>query len=514
MRNHDNEDRSWYNRSMSDSRSEGASNALFGMLAFAFFLALAPYGGLDRDEGWLVEQSWRLLNGEVPHRDSVNIYPAGRYVLVAALMKLTGETVWAARLAGALLEAITAMMVLVVGRRMMPLSLALCAAGTTALLPGAWHKAWYGLVPLVIFWCWQRWLEGQDRRWAWVTGLVAGLGFWFRQDTALFSLVAIGVVVGARARDERQELSALWTMWGTAGAVILAGLAAYSVVVSPVQLLSELFVRAASAGMPDVPSASRSLQVEGRHGVADVGVAVLCGVITVWSLGAGARAAWRGWTQDRQTASQVLWLVVVGLLMSNQILRANVVTRFLQVSPPLFLLWWASGPAESAKVVRAMSFCALVAVPLTLLAGLLPRHDGTAAVAPKFSGSVARWMAPYEPYTVDGRELYVVPSDRDVFMPVALWLRHAEEKVLLVPGPSALYAVAGRRNPSRYVRWTPDDPSHREHVLALAAQDAVDLVVVQRSFLKKEGEAWGPLLERCCVEDATVGQHTVYRVRR
>ena len=123
---------------------------LLGIAAFAWYASYCRHGDLLQDEGWQLDSALRILGGQLQHRDFHSIYPAGRHYLIAASLALFDESLLAVRLHWCLLDAVSVMLVLAIGRRLMPPGLALAAALTAVALPGPWHKVYYALIPLLV----------------------------------------------------------------------------------------------------------------------------------------------------------------------------------------------------------------------------------------------------------------------------------------------------------------------------------------------------------------------------
>ena len=76
----------------------GVVASALGILALAYFLPTAQAGLELRDEGFFLALARRAAEGELPHRDFVDIYGPGIYLLNGALLRWFDMQVLAVRL--------------------------------------------------------------------------------------------------------------------------------------------------------------------------------------------------------------------------------------------------------------------------------------------------------------------------------------------------------------------------------------------------------------------------------
>ncbi len=500
-------------------------------LSWLFFLMLAPWGNVHRDEGWLLESSWRVSRGEIPHLDFSTIYPAGRYYLLAWWMDLTDTTLLALRTMHATLRAVTVALVWSIGRRWMPWPLALMAAMAATFVPGPWHKTLYVLVPLVVVRAWQGWLDHPSRWTAALTGVVAGIGFWFRQDTAAFAALSIGAVAGMRAlRSEgrRQELEAMVAMVAGGLVTFLAGLLFFSAGPGPEIVLYEVLFAAFADGTPEAGVMAGILLGDlDRYGARGLmiltGASLAAALVTLSGLASGLTGLRH--PEHRRIASQLLVMSLLYALMANQIFRGNAYTRFLQAVPPFYLLWFAGASLEATTVLdrsaawwRRTGAALLVLVaalgPVGLFYACMPVR-GQQMITPEFSGTIVTMWERDHAYSIDNITFYGDPMEMDPVLMMIHEIRKivdAEDTVLFVPGPSMAYVISRRPNPSRFVRWVPDTPDRLEEFAEMLQSEEVEWIVVDEVFLNRASLAWRAVLSRYARKVRSIDRHEVWKV--
>jgi hypothetical protein len=183
--------------------AEGAVVAVLVGLACAAYLSLVRYG-FNKDWGvFLVEETFfaqtarRVLLGALPYRDFSIPYTPGVFYLHARLMEWLGPDLVVLRAAQVACRAVFCLALYAAGRQLLPPAF---AALPPALLlgmdtaPPHWdiHPGWYAAPASVItVWALARYIRAGRGRWLIAAGAAAGVGFAFKQNTALLSLMAV-----------------------------------------------------------------------------------------------------------------------------------------------------------------------------------------------------------------------------------------------------------------------------------------------------------------------------------
>lgn len=169
-----------------------------------WMLAYLRRGWVPHDEGTVAQSAARVLRGELPHRDFVDLYTGALSYLNALSFRLFGETLLAPRIALLLVALLWVPAVYAVARRFLsPL-----AAGGTTLLAVAWSlpnyfaalPSWYNLV-LATFGlaALLRGLRGGGRSWLAAAGACGGVSVLFKLPGLFF--IAAGLLAIAYAEQ-------------------------------------------------------------------------------------------------------------------------------------------------------------------------------------------------------------------------------------------------------------------------------------------------------------------------
>jgi len=162
---------------------------VFGALYYSAFL---DYGINLLDEGYLLNSSLRVLNGEVPYRDFYTPYPPGRYYLVAAIFKIFGINGLFLRILEAIILLSTSI-ILFKASRLLGISriYSLIPSFLIFIAPGPWHKCFYPFFTSLNILALIAYIKKQNYiRFTLVSSLI-GLTILFRQDLAFISLIMI-----------------------------------------------------------------------------------------------------------------------------------------------------------------------------------------------------------------------------------------------------------------------------------------------------------------------------------
>ncbi len=439
----------------------GVACVLFVVLA-AFFLSYARYGINILDEGYLLGAVQRVSLGEVPYRDFAHQYAPGRFYLFSWLFDLAAPSVQLVRTVWALLLAATGALLFLLARRFAGPVAALWPALALAAAQGPWQKTPLVLGSVLLALAIVRFCERPGAPRALVVGGLAGLVLLFRQDVALYALLAFAVAAlrmaftgwpaalastEGRGRKWLGEVSwlppAAWVGLCALAftlVLILPGLAFYWAGALNQAVRSILFaglegVRANALPFPDLmPLFPRSLgdliEVPSRllHYLPPVVLLVAA------LLALGARSVSR--------SAALLGLATLGLLLFRLDLDRSHAMHLLQVLPiPWVLLsaaldrWWRAHPATAG-------LAALVALGVLSKVG----HG-------HYPSSVWVRAGMDAPLGLERADLVCEPNRAAALAGAVRHLQAATEPgepVLALPDLPLIHFLADRPNPLRY----------------------------------------------------------------
>src|SRR5262249_20326672 len=133
-----------------------------------------------------------------PYRDFATLYTPGLHYLHAWTFGLLGRDLVSVRLLLIVVKTSIALLLYVLGRRLMPpafavLPVLLLFAVDTAPLMWEPHPAWYALLfALACVWAIVKLIESGADRWIVAAGVFASLAMLFKQNFGLFALMAVG----------------------------------------------------------------------------------------------------------------------------------------------------------------------------------------------------------------------------------------------------------------------------------------------------------------------------------
>ena len=220
------------NIALSDSSQANPThlNRTLPVLVFIFCVAylclFLRYSSLEPDEGIVLQGAQRILNGQVPYRDFFSFYTPGSFYLVAATLKLFGDSFLVARLNLAIAGAGCSVLTYLLAIRVCTGGYALFAATLTTCSAVAYRflvlHNWYStLLAGLGLYCAVRLLESRKPMWAFATGSFCSLTTMFEQSKGaglcfglVLSFVALRVV-GQKSAFQKPDLKmfALGFLW-------------------------------------------------------------------------------------------------------------------------------------------------------------------------------------------------------------------------------------------------------------------------------------------------------------
>lgn len=173
--------------------------AIFCISAFLVSTLLFDRAFSAYDDGIAAEGARQVLRGAVPYRDFWALYAPGSYYVNALLIKLLGPSLLSMRVLLPLMVLVQAGMLFGILRRLVA-SRSACAAAalayiafipigiTTANPMTDWLTA-----ALAGAYCFVRWVEKPESRWAYACGAMLGISALFRQDGGVYAAFAFVV---------------------------------------------------------------------------------------------------------------------------------------------------------------------------------------------------------------------------------------------------------------------------------------------------------------------------------
>lgn len=419
-------------------------------------LFLLPVGIDDLDEGYFVQQSVRVLRGQLPYRDFESLYTPGLLYVHAALFGvLGGPHLLAPRALGLLLRAGIVALMYVLARPLVrhPLWAALPAVFLLVGFddaPDRWepHPGWPStLCALLGVWC-------LTRRWLVAAGVAAAAAYLFKQNAGAF--IALGLVICLF--PNWRAMVTLSLAWGVATALWLLPLLV--AIGGRVDLLLPFVGGVNQAGLFSPPEPT-------------IVIPILCLV--------GGVALLR-----RPHEPRLRWYVICGTaLLLTQYPRSD--SLHLVWSTPLLLVVGAIG----LQRVRLMAVGVVV-----LWAGYLclPVLEYRASLVSQATTSIQG-----------------IPGANGLRVPTRTWsdllntigeIQHRTapgEPILVYPSSPLLYVLAGRPNPTRFDHLNPGAarPAQIRETIERVRNARVRLVVVGEFWRQQ----WGAPLDNAPLEE-------------
>jgi 4-amino-4-deoxy-L-arabinose transferase-like glycosyltransferase len=187
---------------------------LLFMVFALFFLFLLFNQGVNRyDEGIFVYGAEKILDGDIPYKDFWAIYFPAQFYTLAALFKLFGPTMIAARICSTLIRYILVIMTYVLARKFVSQKYALIASFLLLIWLGSYQFYENPMLPALVFslasfLAFLRFIRMRHRRWLFVCGVLVGVTTLYRQDMGAYTflstiLVAIPFVfVNETSKDD------------------------------------------------------------------------------------------------------------------------------------------------------------------------------------------------------------------------------------------------------------------------------------------------------------------------
>ena len=149
------------------------------IVTLGFFWLFHNRGLTVHDEGYILDASWRFVNGEVPYRDFFIQYTPGIVFTIGGLFKLTGPSILAGRLLMVIIGGLISLLLYRITRSIIP-SLLFLAWGIPQLnFP--W-PTWFALLFML--------LSLATNKQSFLSGLFASITFLFKQNFGLATILA------------------------------------------------------------------------------------------------------------------------------------------------------------------------------------------------------------------------------------------------------------------------------------------------------------------------------------
>jgi len=194
-------------------------------ITLLLFLALLPVLFLQvktpfyiYDEGFALTGAQRVLDGEIPYRDFWSMYPPGQFYAVAAVFRLFGANILAARVYDTLVRFLLVIAVYGIARRVSTAPLAWLSAAVTGALLASLSFYAYAVFPALCLalgsiFCWLVAAESQRKGLAMLSSLLLGMALLVRWDIGAYAGISLAAAVvfyeGMRAGATRRRAAAL-----------------------------------------------------------------------------------------------------------------------------------------------------------------------------------------------------------------------------------------------------------------------------------------------------------------
>jgi hypothetical protein len=164
------------------------------ILGFSYYISYFNYGISLSDEGFFVYGAERVLQGQLPMSDFIS-YPPGSYLLLGLLFKGFGVNLQVSRYLEMAFLLMNGLMMFSIGKRLMPKTIALIPSFMLIAFPGPWHKVFFTfglLLPLLALF---RFMERRTTGRILMIGGAVGIALIFKFESALYSFLAILVIL-------------------------------------------------------------------------------------------------------------------------------------------------------------------------------------------------------------------------------------------------------------------------------------------------------------------------------
>lgn len=490
---------------------------LGGLFAGSFLYSLQFYDrGLNLlDEGFILQHSKRIFDGQIPYKDFFTLTSPGAFYTQALLMKAFGLQVIVGRWAMVILASTTAAVLYLMARRLVNPIFALVPGVlfvTRSLSPPLIFPSysWYALACVLLFCVMlDRYVISGRRGWLYAAGFTLGAAAFYKQNYAVYTLaavVAFYILLFVIRPDVASVRSWRPLEYGRARIGELATIGAVALLtISPLMLYLlfagaigdaykdtvyvPLFVFTGEVGVPY--PAMLPMIPEGLSRAELIGwgfrlLALLPILVQIVVLVALLAKRVTGGIRERH-ATLALQCCVAFFIWLTVFPRADTAHLQNAVGPSFLLFaWLLAGLAGRARILLNRGLLPSVAyVPVTLLA-LLP-----VAILAGTGTMFAQDFAHERQYEVssalaDGKGradgIYVSEEewqDVEAVDDAVEALSDPGDSILVVPWPVAFYFISERDNPGYNDLLIPANllPEHRQAVVdAVSARD-VQLIV-------------------------------------
>jgi hypothetical protein len=437
--------------------------AILGLCLVAEVLVL-PVGIDDLDEGYFVQHGVRIVHGEVPYRDFESLYTPGLDYLHAALFAaLGGPYLLAPRALSLLFRAGVVVMLYVLARRVVKNPLLAALPGVFLLLgfdaaPDRWepHPGWPStFFALVAVWAA---VHPLTRGWLILAGVSAALTFAFKQNAGVFIFLALAI----RTLPNWRALAIMSAAFAVTTALWLLPL--LIAIDGRLELLKPFVGAVNQGGLFSPPEPIVIIPILCLVG--GIALARTSRDPTVrWYVLAGAALLLTQY--PRSDAVHLAWsaplLLVLGTLALTTVrpLAATILVLWAAVLCQPVIEYRARTVAEATTTIVGIPFANFLRVPAGTWSDLL------------------NTIAEVQHRTPPGAPILVYPSS------------------------PLIYALADRRNPTRFDHLNPGAATREQigQVIADAERADVQLAVVS-DFWRA---AWGPPGDNAALEDWLFG---------
>lgn len=220
---------------------------IIAIASLLYYLTYFNYGLTMNDEGLLIDNVTRVLEGQLPLRDFYSYAPA-RYYYLAGWFRLFGANLLTERFAFMVVRILTPAFLFVIARRFLPSSVAIIPTLMIALVAGPWEKTVDTFIPIFnLWWILESLYKPQPHRLV-LAGIVAGLSLMWKQDAGSLTILAGSICVivlnnvGFAKLSERSVWKEKLSRWLTYLAGISLGILPFAFYYALHNAVAELFL--------------------------------------------------------------------------------------------------------------------------------------------------------------------------------------------------------------------------------------------------------------------------------
>jgi 4-amino-4-deoxy-L-arabinose transferase-like glycosyltransferase len=473
------------------------------LFCLAYLCAFLRYSSLEPDEGIVLQEGQRILDGQIPYRDFFSFYTPGSFYLVAALFKVFGDSFVVARLSLAITGAACSVVTYLLVRRVCSRSFAALTAALATVAGVAYRflvlHNWYStfLACLAVYSA-VRLLESRKPVWAFAVGTFCSLTAMFEQSKGAGICLGLGLgflalrMIGKKRLLGKPGLAGLTL--GFLWPLILVF--AYFGTQHGVGIMVEdwLWPLSHYTSANHVPYGYQNWSDDARDLIFHDGPAwarvvktlavspgFLVPTLPLFAVGLLAYCVVRVW-RGRAPFDNCGYYVVIcgalsGLLASVLMVRADII-HFMYLAPVSYvpLAWILDAKDFRIAMLRTLRPYLIMLIGITF--GLM-----SLAILTNATGAHNR---------VATRRGVIRTGEEDAVIDYVQKHTTRGEKILVYPYLPLYYYLTGTRSPAPLDYFQPgmNTPQQAQKIIASLQTQNVNVVLFEPSFAEKMGTSW------------------------